>query len=316
MQFGGSFNAQVKALATVDHDLDGQPSLFAGGFFSQLDAATIGKLVRWTGAAWTSLNPGAGQAVSSIVSFDDDGNGAPSMIVSLWNADPGMFFPRVRKFNGTSWTSVGAISQGHAFDLQVIDHDADGAASLFALGQFQVGSGVAWAQRLQGGAWTPFGPVSETAYTQAGGSLARFDSDGDGVASLYLVNDDPFFFGAASIQRLDGASWVTVASDLGAIPAPALVADLEGDGVSSLHMVGLTAARTGGPGSGIGIIDPCISACPADIDQSGEVDSADLGAVLSAWGPCGAACAADLDRDGFVDSVDLGILLSAWGACP
>jgi hypothetical protein len=315
-QFGGSFNAQVSALAAVDHDLDGQPSLFAGGFFSRLDAVTVSKLVRWTGSGWTGLNPGSGQAVGSIVSFDDDGNGTPSMIVSMWNADPGSFLPRVRKFNGTAWTSVGAISQGHAFRLQVIDHDGDGVASLFTFGQFMTGGGVAWVQRLQSGAWTPFGPASDTAYTQAGGSLVRFDSDGDGVASLYLVNDDPFFFRAASIQRLDGASWVSVASDLGAIPATALVADLEDDGVQSLHLVGRMGARAGGPGSNIAIIDACTASCPADIDQSGEVDSADLGAVLSAWGPCGAACLADLDRDGFVDSVDLGILLSAWGACP
>lgn len=142
------------------------------------------------------------------------------------------------------------------------------------------------------------------------------DGDGDGVASLYLVNDDPFFFQSGSLQRLEGASWVSIASDLGSIPATALVADLEDDGVQSLHLVGRMGARAGGPGSNIAIIDACTASCPADTDQSGEVDSADLGAVLSAWGPCGAGCAADLDRDGFVDSVDLGILLSAWGACP
>ena len=52
--------------------------------------------------------------------------------------------------------------------------------------------------------------------------------------------------------------------------------------------------------------------CPADVNGDGQVDSADLGALLSAWGGAGAA---DLDGSGSVDSGDLGILLSAWGPC-
>jgi hypothetical protein len=53
------------------------------------------------------------------------------------------------------------------------------------------------------------------------------------------------------------------------------------------------------------------AACPADLDGDGVVDSADLGALLSAWG----TPAADLDGNGIVDSADLGALLSAWGMC-
>ena len=56
------------------------------------------------------------------------------------------------------------------------------------------------------------------------------------------------------------------------------------------------------------------SECPADIDQSGAVDSSDLGLLLSAWGAC-AGCAADIDGNGAVDSSDLGLLLSGWGGC-
>ena len=52
--------------------------------------------------------------------------------------------------------------------------------------------------------------------------------------------------------------------------------------------------------------------CPADLNTDGEVDSADLGALLSGWG----TPAADLDANGDTDSSDLGILLSAWGSCP
>jgi len=53
---------------------------------------------------------------------------------------------------------------------------------------------------------------------------------------------------------------------------------------------------------------------PADLDWSGTVDGADLGALLSQWGPCQACteCPADLTGDCVVDGADLGELLGAW----
>jgi formylglycine-generating enzyme required for sulfatase activity len=53
------------------------------------------------------------------------------------------------------------------------------------------------------------------------------------------------------------------------------------------------------------------TACDADTNSDGVVDSADLGALLSAWGAC-ESCAADINDDGVVDSADLGALLSLW----
>jgi hypothetical protein len=53
-------------------------------------------------------------------------------------------------------------------------------------------------------------------------------------------------------------------------------------------------------------------ACPADLDDNGAVDAADLAALLSAWGGTGAA---DLDGDGTVGASDLAAMLNAWGAC-
>jgi len=61
---------------------------------------------------------------------------------------------------------------------------------------------------------------------------------------------------------------------------------------------------------------PSINLCPADLTGEGNVDSADLLILLSAWGKCGAICPADLTGEGVVDSADLLILLSAWGPCP
>ncbi len=48
-----------------------------------------------------------------------------------------------------------------------------------------------------------------------------------------------------------------------------------------------------------------------DLDLDGDVDAADLGALLGAWGSC-SGCPADLDEDGSVGASDLAILLGAW----
>lgn len=50
---------------------------------------------------------------------------------------------------------------------------------------------------------------------------------------------------------------------------------------------------------------------PCDLDGSGAVDGADLGALLAAWGT--PSPTADLDNDGTVDGADLSALLAAWG---
>ncbi|MFG0258152.1 MAG: hypothetical protein ACF8GE_09645 [Phycisphaerales bacterium JB043] len=55
--------------------------------------------------------------------------------------------------------------------------------------------------------------------------------------------------------------------------------------------------------------------CPADFDNDGDVDGADLGLFLGLWGPCPAPCAADFDNDGDVDGADLGLFLGQWGPC-
>jgi hypothetical protein len=70
-----------------------------------------------------------------------------------------------------------------------------------------------------------------------------------------------------------------------------------------------------------GLLDSCQCAqfpalcCPADLNRDGQVNGADIGAVLAFWGPNPAFPAADIDRSGAVDGADLGALLAAWGPC-
>ena len=49
---------------------------------------------------------------------------------------------------------------------------------------------------------------------------------------------------------------------------------------------------------------------PADLNNDGHVDGADLAMLLNQWGTNGTA---DLDHDSLVGGSDLAILLNAWG---
>ncbi|MBM4106867.1 MAG: hypothetical protein FJ257_11425 [Phycisphaerae bacterium] len=67
--------------------------------------------------------------------------------------------------------------------------------------------------------------------------------------------------------------------------------------------------------NGNGVPDHC--ECVADIDDSGEVNAADLSIVLGWWGTDGQGeVDADINNDGIVDGGDLSFILGNWGPCP
>jgi len=77
-----------------------------------------------------------------------------------------------------------------------------------------------------------------------------------------------------------------------------------------------TAVNEGPQGFAIvtsGAVAEAAGPCVGDLDGDGSVTSADLGALLAAWGSAGPA---DFDGSGTVGNGDLGILLASWGDCP
>lgn len=55
----------------------------------------------------------------------------------------------------------------------------------------------------------------------------------------------------------------------------------------------------------------CGTPCPADLNEDGTVDGADLAEVLGYWQLSGG----DLNGDGITDGADLSIVLGSWGPC-
>ncbi|MCH2160948.1 MAG: hypothetical protein MK085_03650 [Phycisphaerales bacterium] len=69
--------------------------------------------------------------------------------------------------------------------------------------------------------------------------------------------------------------------------------------------------------NGGNLISASCNSCPADLNNDGQVNGADLGLMIGAWGACaGDPCLGDINLDGVVDGADLGLLIGAWGVCP
>lgn len=117
-------------------------------------------------------------------------------------------------------------------------------------------------------------------------------TEGDALKVVAFINNSDHFYvsnqflpGVAGLGNLEYSRWVNLA-------------EIEGDQFFSV---------VGGGGTGD---------CPGDFNGDGEVNGADFGALLAAWGPCSAPCTYDLSDDGQITGADVGLILSYWGSCP
>ncbi|MCP3902431.1 MAG: hypothetical protein GY715_02250 [Planctomycetes bacterium] len=60
--------------------------------------------------------------------------------------------------------------------------------------------------------------------------------------------------------------------------------------------------------------DPDCADCPEDLNGNGQVDFADILAVIAVWGPC-PGCPEDLNGNGDADFADILAIIAAWGPC-
>jgi len=86
---------------------------------------------------------------------------------------------------------------------------------------------------------------------------------------------------------------------------------------SSTMMTGGGFALTGGfwAISGPGIVPTCFGDIAPQPSGDSVVNTADLLAVINAWGAC-PGCPADLNNDLVVNTADLLAIINAWGPCP
>jgi hypothetical protein len=152
----------------------------------------------------------------------------------------------------------------------------------------------------------PAGDYWLTVYADnsSGGTIesqfAWFVNPPDGIAKLD-ANGDPFGYRSAMFPSPGFLFFQLPETTLAAVP---------GEDPTTIYNVGFR--MTGKPA----IVDGKKPGdCPWDLTGDGNVDGADLGALLNQWGPC-PGCSGDFTGDGVVDGADLGALLNNWGACP
>ena len=168
--------------------------------------------------------------------------------------------------------------------------------------------------------WANTGPGGTTAANQisasGGTNTTSYSIVQGGVTGTANLNVDPLFVNQATRDfRLQSSSPAIDSGSNSTVPAGTTL-DFDRN---ARFVDDPTVADTGAGTAPIvdrGAFEkqlPPPPPCPADLDNSGSVDAADLAGLLGAWGASGAA---DFDGSGTVDAADLSTMLSAWGPCP
>ena len=201
---------RVYALHTFD---DGScPALYVGGSFHAAGANPAQNVARWTASGWTPLDGIEAQGFVYDFEVFDDGSGPALYAGGLFGTVAGQVCRGLARWNGTTWTPVGAGAGGQVFELQTFDDGAGAKLYIggnFTLSQQAAGNYFAW--------WDG---------TQFGNSGAGFDYvvramavyDDGGGAALYVGGSFNTANGA-SLPRLatwNGSSWSSAGNVHGA----------------------------------------------------------------------------------------------------
>lgn len=149
------------------------------------------------------------------------------------------------------------------------------------------------------------------------------DIDGDGLSELVVRcdTDDPSAHGESQDVVLSSKSRNSIAvvqfdHQIGSWDDEQLrmsaVGSLYRRFVDSPVVTGASRQKGGSPGAAFLLQGSCD--CIGDFNDDGEVNGADLGALVGKWGTC-PGCPEDLNGSGNVDGADLGALFGYWGPC-
>lgn len=124
----------VRALVVLGSDL------YVGGGYYSLSGLGLGFTAKWDGISWSNQNTFSGRVDALAVIGTD-------LYVAGW------FFQRIRKWDGTSWTTPGGGMNNHIHALAVIGSD------LYAGGAFTTAGGVNTYRvaKWNGTAWSALG---------------------------------------------------------------------------------------------------------------------------------------------------------------
>ncbi len=202
----------------IVYDDGSGPALYAAGSFGSIGSQGIGKIAKWNGVAWTSLNidyncnGGAnGDSISVMTKYDD---GAKTVLVLGGSISTVACQPNqndIVTWDGNSWQTIGNGVDASVFGLAVFDSGS--GPDLYVGGSFDRtfgpgGGDVDFIAKWDGAAWSPLiSSGSDGIIPTAVGEMVVFD-DGAGqalfVAGDFISNGDAI---ANGIAKWDGTSW-------------------------------------------------------------------------------------------------------------
>jgi hypothetical protein len=222
---GGGPGSGVRDLRVFD---DGTgAALYASGSWTGPMGNHISK---WNGSTWTPLGSGLdGYGKWPMEVFDDDGPGphlASLYVGGYFENAGGMLNRRLAKWDGLSWSSVGAGFDGNDYVSCMVVHDDGTGAALYVGGSFlhAGGANAKCIAKWNGTSWSAVGPPVVVSVVD---HLASYD-DGTGH---HLYAGGGFQIGGTltRVARWNGTAWSSLGGGVAGSFYPEIMASCELD---------------------------------------------------------------------------------------
>lgn len=302
----------------------GNSRLYVGGGFTIIAGQNGVGVAAWDGEAWQPLATtitGFSPTVFALTSFND-GSGDKLYAAGRFDTINGVNARLVARWNGTSWSAVGAglVPNASTSDISalVVFDDGNGAA-LYAGGyDFRPNGGTSSSVvKWNGTNWTRVGQAIGGRVT----TLRVFD-DGGGPKLYAGGTAQP---GIQYFSRLEGNSWVTVAGGVGGdgVPPsqfPSVFAMREWG--NALYVGGNFTLAGGEPATGLAAYTGCPTLLIGDLNCDGLVNNFDITPFVLALSDAAAyeaefpdcdRAAADVNGDGLINNFDIDAFVALIG---
>lgn len=143
-------DALVGSLKVFDVDDDGPilPTLFVGGAFETAGGVEASGIAEWDGTTWSSLGAGLSpNGANTFEVFDEDGDGPNLPLLfagGSFNTAGAVEANNIARWDGETWSAVGAGTGNSVTALLVHDDDGDGPnpSKLYVGGLFSYSDGT------------------------------------------------------------------------------------------------------------------------------------------------------------------------------
>ena len=125
---------------------DSVGNVYVGGLFSSVDGVPVSNIARWDGNSWSALGSGLAGNSSYVKALEIDNNGVLYAGGNFRNAGGDKNANRIAKWDGNSWSALGAGINGSVSSMALDNNDV-----LYVGGSFSDAGGVPMQTAYQNG---------------------------------------------------------------------------------------------------------------------------------------------------------------------